>query len=137
MGARSKFVRLRLVPNLLGSTKVIHVRAIAFQEGDIWCAQCLEYDIAVQASDIPNLREALEQALVDQIQISLDLGIEPFSNTPRAPQAFHQFYESAVRDNSPKKVKGKNRAEKGAGPVVRPELRLFTGQSQAFAGAAC
>lgn len=116
-------------------TKVMHIRVIAFQEGDVWCAQCLEHDIAVQAIDIPNLRDALKQAFIDQIQISLDLGVEPFSNIPPAPQAFYRIYDRAAKDNS--RVQEKLDVKSGTGPVVHPELRLFTGQARPLAGAMC
>jgi hypothetical protein len=136
---RRLFGRIRLHKD---SIDVMRIRAVAFQEDGFWCAQCLEHDIAVQAEDLPKLRDALEQALIDQIQISVDLGIEPFAAIPPAPEVFFTIYESAVQQDTLSKS-----FAQGLGhfvseglptkPVVCPEMRLFTGPRSALPVAAC
>lgn len=80
--------------------QALRIRAIAFRERSMWCAQCLEHDIAVQAEDVASLSIALRQALADQIEISRDLGGEPFATLPPAPDRYFAMYEAAEPTNA-------------------------------------
>ena len=37
------------------------IRVLLFREDDVWVAQCVEYDIGAQASDLPTLRRWSER----------------------------------------------------------------------------
>lgn len=51
---------------------------IVEQEG-ILSAQCLEYDIAVQAKTLPDLYYELERTLTGHFVVSAHIGLPPFS----------------------------------------------------------
>jgi hypothetical protein len=69
------------------------IRAVAFENGDHWVAQCLEHDIATQARTLDELLYELERILVAHM---VGAGAAPFATIPKAPQAFWQMYEAAV-----------------------------------------
>ena len=79
------------------------VSVLAFQEGEQWSAQCLQYDIAVQANSLPELTKAFERALVGHIVVSLELGLEPFAGLSAAPKKFWDLYQQAEVGVKPKK----------------------------------
>jgi hypothetical protein len=86
-------------------TPDITISAIAFQESDGWVAQCLQYDIAVQAKTLPELQYELQRVLVSHIVISEESGQEPFAGLRPAPGKFWEMYERAKtrveRDDMP------------------------------------
>jgi hypothetical protein len=104
----------------------IRIRGIVFQdEKGLWCAQCLEYDIAAQAGTVEELRKEFSSLLSSYIQISADLNRRPFEGLPRAPRRFFKMYETAT---SPAQKEGPIRpplAQKSA-PSIVPELRFAT-----------
>src|SRR5438270_10544232 len=69
------------------------IRAVAFERGDHWVAQCLEYDIATQAKTLDDLLYELERILVAHLMGAE--GADPFANIPKAPQRFWRMYETA------------------------------------------
>lgn len=103
------------------SVKTMHIRAVAFQERDHWCAQCLEYDIAVQSENLHGLRQALEQAFIDRIQVGTELGVEPFSILPPAPEIFFKMYEAATPRMIPSKRPSRRRSQTA---TICPDLRF-------------
>jgi hypothetical protein len=48
------------------------VRAVVFQEGEWLCAQCLEYDLMVQAKSLKQLSRALQKLIVGHIAMYRD-----------------------------------------------------------------
>jgi hypothetical protein len=70
------------------------IRAVAFEHGDHWVAQCLEYDIATQAKTLDDLLYELERILVAHVMGAE--GANPFAAIPKAPQSFWRMYERAV-----------------------------------------
>jgi hypothetical protein len=75
--------------------EVINLNVIAYQEGEWWCAQCLEYDLAAQARTLPDLHYEFEMIVHSHIAISLELGQEPFEGLKPAPQKFWEMYENS------------------------------------------
>lgn len=73
----------------------IEISVVAFQAGDYWCAQGLQYDIAAQAKSLPALRRAFEKAVIGHMVVSEELGIEPLQSLGPAPAEFWKLYESA------------------------------------------
>jgi len=47
------------------------IRAVVFQEDEWLCAQCLEYDLMVQAKNLKQLVRALQKIIVGHIAIRL------------------------------------------------------------------
>jgi len=54
------------------------VRAVVFQEGEWLCAQCLEYDLMVQAKNLQQLSRALQKLIVGHIVVRLRHKQQPF-----------------------------------------------------------
>ena len=72
------------------------LHAVVFQEGDWWIAQILEHNLATAARGLEAIPAELERFLTVQIVGSLEAGIEPFEDLPRAPQRFWDLYEQAA-----------------------------------------
>jgi hypothetical protein len=75
-------------------TSAFNIRAVLFEEGDWWCAQCLEYDITAQAHSLPELRYELERVLFAHICANVELGRQPFQGLEPAPKKFWKMYDS-------------------------------------------
>lgn len=73
----------------------LEIRAVLFQEIGWWVAQCLEYDIAVQARTVEALLHELERVLVGYILLGQKKGRLPFQGMPSAPQRYREMYERA------------------------------------------
>jgi hypothetical protein len=71
------------------------LRAVAFQSGSNWVAQCLEYDIATQAETLDDLPYELERILVAHILVGRKEGLLPFAEIPKAPRRFWEMYKRA------------------------------------------
>lgn len=77
------------------------IHAVAFQTGSNWVAQCLEYDIATQASSLDSLLEELKRILAAQVCASAPEGMDPFSDIPKAPRRFWEMYRRARANVEP------------------------------------
>src|SRR5689334_6392027 len=73
----------------------IHV--VLLREGDLYVAQCLEYDIAAQGETLDQVRLNFERALVGQICVDVHHDIKPLSKTPKAPAKYWKLWENAER----------------------------------------
>jgi hypothetical protein len=74
----------------------LSIRAVVFQDGRRWIAQCLEYDLCTSARDRQELTRKLASQLRLQIMLDLAKGDEPFRGLPRAPQKFWDLYSSST-----------------------------------------
>lgn len=72
------------------------IRAVVFRDGDLWVAQCLEYDLATQGRTMEQLRERLEMLLLAQMAVGRKVGRKPFAGMPKAPQEFWERWENAI-----------------------------------------
>jgi len=80
------------------------LHAVVFRDGDWWVAQILEYNLATAAKSLEAIPTELERFLTVQIVGSLESGLEPFEDLPKAPQRFWDLYEqSAVRSRHEKR----------------------------------
>ncbi|MFT4097986.1 MAG: hypothetical protein QM651_12780 [Rhodoblastus sp.] len=73
----------------------VNIRVIAFKGTTAWVAQGLEYDIAAQAPSADELQEEFLRVLTAHLQLSVELGQEPFEGVPRAPQHFFEMFDHA------------------------------------------
>ena len=73
----------------------IKVRALVFEDKNSkwWSAQCLEYDITMQANSLQDLIYEITRVLTGYMVVSKELGIKPFSNLGSAPQMFWNLYD--------------------------------------------
>ncbi len=74
----------------------INISAIAFQEGDVWVVQGIEYDIVTHASNPAEIPYALMKALVENACITEQLGREPLAGIKPAPQRFKDMFDNAI-----------------------------------------
>ena len=63
------------------------LRIIVIKEGDMYVAQCLEYDICTQGPDIDTLRE--------RMNCLLEVELEEGQHLDEAPQRFHKMWDRA------------------------------------------
>ena len=71
------------------------ISAVAFQEGDAWVVQGVEYDICAHAWDPAELPAAFARALMDNIVITESLGRSPLEGIKAAPEKFRTMFERA------------------------------------------
>jgi len=71
------------------------IRAVVFQEGEWLCAQCLEYDLVVQAKSLQQLSRALQKLIVGHIVVRLRHKQQPFRDIPRAPEQYWAMFRQS------------------------------------------
>lgn len=74
-------------------SKRIEVSVVAYQHGELWVAQCVEYDIAAFAKHIRDLPRAFERAVAANVCANVDLGRQALEGIPRAPAEFREMFE--------------------------------------------
>jgi len=79
-------------------TDRIEVNVVAFQEGELWIAQCVEYDIAAFAKSLPELPRALERAVAANLCVNADLGRNALDGVPPAPARFREMFDHSHMD---------------------------------------
>lgn len=71
------------------------LRFIAFQEGDGWVAQCVEYDICTQGADLTQARRRMNVALRQEAKFTKEKHGEAFKGIDAAPDYFDAMYQAA------------------------------------------
>jgi hypothetical protein len=101
---------------------VSHIRAVLFEEGGSWSAQCLDYDIAAQAKTLLDLHDEIVRVLAVHVSASAQLGGEPFAGVKPAPKKFWDLYADGLRmESRPISF----RIDRGRElPPIHPELRI-------------
>ena len=97
----------------------INISAIAFQEGDVWVVQGIEYDIVTHASNPAEIPDALMKALVENVCITQQLGREPLAGIKPAPQRFKDMFDIAVAQ-----VRSIKREISAQAPIGELDIRL-------------
>ncbi len=69
------------------------IRVVTFKEGDVWVAQCLEYDIAAHAPDLDTLHARLLITIDADRQESIKRHGKPFAGIDPATRHFHEMWE--------------------------------------------
>lgn len=77
------------------------IHAVAFPHGDQWVAQCLEYDIATQATTLDLLLCELERIVIAHLFVAEKEGSSAFGDIPRAPQRFWELYRRSLKKVKP------------------------------------
>jgi hypothetical protein len=81
------------------------IRAVIFQEGDQWVAQCLEYDIGAQAHDLETVQHRLGVALEIERQTSMEIYGTEFDGIDRAPARYFEMWEKRSPSSWPRMMK--------------------------------
>ena len=63
--------------------------------GEGWSAQCLEYDVAMQAKTMTDLIYEVNRVLIGNMIVSKELGLKPFASLKRAPPVYWQLFDQA------------------------------------------
>ena len=71
------------------------IRVLLGQEGSWWLAQCLEFDIVVQARTMQNAIDDLTHVLNARVRICEKEGVDPFKLS-KAPKEYWDLYEKAL-----------------------------------------
>jgi hypothetical protein len=79
----------------MAQTEKFTVNVLAYQEGEAWIAQCVEYDIYARAENLPKLPEAFGRALAANVCINAELGREGLSGIAAAPQRIKEAFLTA------------------------------------------
>lgn len=83
----------------------IELNVVIFEDGDLWVAQGIEFDIAARADKPSNLPRAFERALVANLATAHTLGHVALTGIPAAPQRYRELFEQAHFD-----LKGRDRS---------------------------
>ena len=70
----------------------MRINAVAYQEGDSWIAQGIEFDIVAHAGDILALPDAFSRAVLENIFITEHLGRKPLEGVGPAPRHFRELF---------------------------------------------
>ncbi len=81
------------------------IRAVIFQEGDLWVAQCLDYDIGAQAHDLETVRHRLGVAVEIERRTSMEVYGTEFDGIDRAPARFFEMWEKRSLSSGPEMMK--------------------------------
>ena len=68
------------------------IRVVMFKDGDIWVAQCLEFDIGAQGKDLDQLHARLVIAINLELQESLKVNGKPFAGIDPAPAQYERMW---------------------------------------------
>ena len=84
------------------------IRIIVFRDGDSWIAQCLEYDICAQASDLDELRSRIAATIEAERDFSRQSGKKPFEGIAPSPKHYFDMWEKrSTFTSGPEEVGGK------------------------------
>ncbi len=70
------------------------IRVIVSNEGDVWVAQCLEYDIGAQANDLADLCERFVLTFISEATTSFEINGVPLDDIPAAPEYYFDLWEN-------------------------------------------
>jgi hypothetical protein len=71
------------------------LRVVVFRGNRHWVAQCLDVNLAAQASDFDELAERFAKTLKAHIVLSSEKGIEPFIDLPQADDRYWKMWADA------------------------------------------
>jgi hypothetical protein len=96
------------------------IRVLIKRDNEWWIAQCLEYDIAVQARTLKDVQYELERVFIGRICMAKQLGLNPFEGIPEAPKEFHQLFEDSESTLKVELKSNKNIYNKIPAPYMLP-----------------
>jgi hypothetical protein len=81
--------------------KQVSLRAVIFKSGEHWVGQCLEHDIAAQATEPREVPDQLERAIAAHIVIACENNVEPFEILPKAPSRYWKMFDRGLQLAAP------------------------------------
>jgi len=98
---------------------MISISAIAFQEGELWVVQGIEFDICARASTPAEVPAAFMRAVVENALVNRHLGRTGLNGIKAAPDRFKEMF-----DNARAVVKAVDDLESPELPVSEMNIRL-------------
>jgi hypothetical protein len=71
------------------------LRIVAFQEGDLWVAQCVDYDLCVQGADIAQAKRRMDALIQLEAKYTFEKHGAYFAGLDAAPDFFEAMYNEA------------------------------------------
>jgi len=96
------------------------IRVVLFREGDMWVAQCVEYDIGAQGKDLADVVQRLQVTLNVEVQESIARNLPPFSGIDRSPSYIEEYWSKAGGAYNPRSLS----SDSPSRMQVRTELAL-------------
>jgi hypothetical protein len=110
--------RLNILTKLIGSLSVqspqtdsmsalprmLEFKILIYQESEnnrppVYVAHCLNYDLVAEGDTVSDVLNSLQRIIIMQIDVSLDNGIEPFSDFDPAPPELWAQYRTLIRED--------------------------------------
>lgn len=73
------------------------LKVLILREGEHLVAQCLQYDMAAQASNMKELKKAFLCTFMAHVKLAAERGEKPLENLGRAPEWYWEKYEEAEK----------------------------------------
>lgn len=82
------------------------LRVLFVKTGELWAAQCIDYDIAAQGASVGEAKRAFEKVIIGQILFDAKRGQRPLAGFKPAPDSYREKFEEAERlaDNAPLEI---------------------------------
>jgi len=77
-----------------GQIQPVEVRVLIFKGRRKWVAQCLEFDVAVQADTREDLRAKFQAAIEAERRFCEERGLTPLTRLPRAPRRYFEIWDA-------------------------------------------
>jgi hypothetical protein len=77
-----------------GREESFEVNVLAFREGELWVAQCIEYDISARSDTLESAMTAFRRAFAANLAANRELGRNALDGVPPAPQHYREMFES-------------------------------------------
>jgi len=82
--------------------KKIHLTILLCSRHDKWIAQCVEHDIAAQASSVEGVLYEIARTISAEIVVDCKHDREPLKGTPPAPDKFRELARNALKIENPR-----------------------------------
>jgi len=73
------------------------LRVLITKQCDWWVAQCLEYDLAVQARTLRGVQYEFQRIFFGRLVIAEELGVDPFAGISQPPPYYEAVYNDTVK----------------------------------------
>ena len=79
------------------------LRVLFIKIGELWAAQCVDYDFAAQGASVREAKRAFEKTVIGQILFDLKRGERPLSGFKPAPESYREKFEESeqLADRTP------------------------------------
>lgn len=77
--------------------KTVAISAVLFYQGEQWVGQCLQYDVAAQASTLEDVQYELMRVLMSHAALDIERGVEPLGSLPQAPRIYWKKFDEGQK----------------------------------------